>query len=590
MGKRKRKNRQRHHPAKGHARQARRAPPSKAGNSMSAQTIGAVLPALIIALAVLWDWALRLSWEGWNGHNDISVFVFTGQRLVEGLLNWTEVFYDNKLLVNQFLFYPAGLLGNWFNPYKVWHLTSMAGCLVGAWAVYIILRDVFSPQRGFAHHVGQYAGIYGAAFTLYLFSAAAYDGPHHINALAVSMALAAAALVQCHVGRASEAGARVGFKAASVLLLSCLCASLAVGIRPYLLVFVGVIPAYAAIAAQLASGHGRIDWRAAAKLFIAWNAGVALMTLAINVLPFVLAGEWHSFTAGLEVLAQQVAPSGLEWSLHILAIVYNAMGPLSLVLFYCWAGFLLVFLTSLWKGWSGPFASKATALALLALAAVAPLSILGMMLTKNFWAMYTQFFLPFISIGAVSLFALLHGKRQFRFLFRQKAIAVLLALVCVSPLATELQTKPGDSHRLFPYPPHMAPTVQNLDALLDEHGLEAGDFLAPYNQYVHVRFNQHRHGFPNAIVSVDSTLHGWYSKLDVPAKFRIPTDSQQYCQMLDDQGPALIVFFAWTINWGTTVPQNHLANCSLSQYDFHNISTEARQPSDVAFYFLRKQV
>ncbi|MCY4043187.1 MAG: hypothetical protein OXF45_05225, partial [Candidatus Dadabacteria bacterium] len=105
---------------------------------------------------------------------------------------------------------------------------------------------------------------------------------------------------------------------------------------------------------------------------------------------------------------------------------------------------------------------------------------------------------------------MIHGKRYLRFLFRYKVIAVIPALFFISPATTELWTKPRHHN--------MTPTVQNLSALLDRHGLEKGDFLAPYNDYVHVKFNQDKHGFPNVAITAHSTLEGFFRKAKVPAK------------------------------------------------------------------------
>ena len=544
--------------------------------------LGAVLPVLIIALAVLWDWALRLSWEGWNGNEDISIFIYLGQRLSEGVLHWTQEFDENKPLVYQFLFYIPALLGNWFNPYKVWHLMSMGACLIGAWCVYLILRDVFSAARGFGPKVGHYAGLYGSVFTLYLLSTTVFV-PHHVNALAVSMALAAVVLTKHCLNLIFESS-RKPFSKAVLFLLACFCASIAVGVRTYLIIFLALIPAWLTISAQLDKPGSKLDYRAAAIIFLSWNACVALMTLGINVLPYILAGEWSSFTAGLEILTQQYAPYGLQWVQGLLSGIYNAMGPLSTALLYAWAAFLLLFALLFFSktGLAGGRSGKSLTFDLLMLTAVTPCVILVMILPRNFWPHYLQFLMPFVSIAAASLFVLLHSRLKLALPHWQKALAVVLAAVCVSPTVTELQTRPVQNDAT------MAPAVQNLSALLDEHGLEANDFLAPYNQYVHVRLNQYRHGFPSVSVSVDATLKGWLQEMNIPGKYNIPKNSEEYCQMLDEQGSGLIVFFAHTTFWGTEVPPNHLANCSLSQYDFHNLSSEVRQPSDIAFYFLRK--
>ncbi|MCY4043408.1 MAG: hypothetical protein OXF45_06370, partial [Candidatus Dadabacteria bacterium] len=424
MGK-KRKTRRRHHikaepsgsqPGARQNQQRARADRKPFGGKYD--VVFAVLPALIIILAVLWDWTTRLGSDGWSGSPDVSIFMSMGQRLAEGILNWTRVFYDNKPLVIQFLFYPPALLGS----YNVWYLMNMGGCLIGAYSVYAIVRDVFSEARGFSRNVGHYAGLYGGVFTLYLVSAAVFD-PHHINTLPVCMALAATVLTKRYVARSGSS------RKVALLLLACFCASLSVGIRPYFIPFVGLIPLWVSIAAQLDDESGGVNYRSTANLFLVWNTCVGLFLLCVNVLPYVVAGEFNSFIAGFEMTRQKTVPSGLKWTLGWLTNVYNHMGSFSTLLFFSWAAFLALFLT----GFANRLYNRAVAFDLLILTIIAPFSILAMTFAKNFWPHYSQFFLPFIGIGAVSLFVLIHGKHYLRFLFRYKAIAVIPALFFISP-------------------------------------------------------------------------------------------------------------------------------------------------------------
>ena len=221
--------------------------------NMSAEWRAAVLahlPALIIGLAVLWHWVVILwDWaplplKHYRPHWDIIHYMYFGQRLVEGSLLWTSE-YNDRLPVDQFLFWlPAK-----FNSVEVWLSISIAACLAGAWAVYAILRDVFSPDRGFPLKLGHYAGLYGGVFTLYLFAALDVDrhgGIHQINILPMSLALLAAVLTKRCVGSRA-----LGVKMALAFIAACFCASVAVGIRPYFVLFVGLIPAWVFIAAQL---------------------------------------------------------------------------------------------------------------------------------------------------------------------------------------------------------------------------------------------------------------------------------------------------------------------------------------------------
>ena len=513
---------------------------------------------------------MRFSSVGWNEQEDISIFLYTGQRLAEGILNWTQEFYDNKPLVNQLLFLPPALFGG----FKTWYLMCMGASLVGAYSVYIILRDLFTPARGFAKEAGHYAGIYAGTFILYLSSAEIIDEPYHINTIAVCMALAAAALTR-------RTAVRVSNRSPSMFLLACFCGSLAVGIRPYLAFFVGLISAWIATVRQLDSGSEGFDYLAVAKFFIAWNLCLGTFTLAVNVLPYILTGQFGSFLAGLEILGQQIAPHGSNWVLQILIDAYGNLGGLSFWLFSAWVACLVFFLLGL----AGGLYKKALALDLMMLTVIAPFSILAATLAKNFWAHYIQLLMPFIVIGAVSLFALLYNEqlRHLNVLIRGRFVVSLLALWFVTGAASDLMKSPGSGLNAS-----RPETIANLRSLQAMHGLDSGSFLAPYNQYVHAALAQHRHGFPNVSISVDGTIRGWYRNLRVPLQYRLPRTFEEYCHKLDEQGPALLIFYRHTTFAGSGVSPTHLANCQLRNYDRLDVSSDARLPSDVAYYFIRR--
>ena len=546
--------------------------------------LSAVLPALIIAAAVLWDWVMRFSSVGWNEQEDISIFLYTGQRLAEGILNWTQEFYDNKPLVNQFLFLPPALFGGLFGEgggFKVWYAMGMAAALIGAYSVYVILRELFSPQRGFSAGAGHYAGIYGGVFTVYLLSTE-FLQPYHVNGIAVCMALAAAALTLRVTTRPIFEGGKINPKAATVFLLACFCGSLAAGIRPYLAFFVGLIPAWVAVMRQLERERGGFDYLAIVKFFVVWNLCLGGFALAVNVLPFIITGTLSSFFAGLEILGQQIAPHGLDWILHILRNdVYRKLDGLSAWLFYAWAAFLVFFLLGL----AGGLYKKALALDLAVLTLVAPFSILAASLAKNFWEHYAQLLMPFIAIGAVSIVALLYNEnlRHLNVLIRGRLLVSLLALWIVTSPASDLMTSPGTG--LNASKPE---TIANLRAVQARHGLASGDFLAPYNQYAHAYTGQNRHGFPNVSISVDGTIKGWYRNLRVPPQYRLPRTFEEYCHKLDEQGPTLLIYYLYTTFAGSGVSSTHLANCQLRNYDRFDVSADARLPADITYYFIRR--
>ena len=521
-------------------------------------------PAVIIGLAVLWDWVARLNSFGWDW--DITHYMYYGQRLTQGELLWTSEFGD-KLLALQFLFWlPATL-----DSFRVWQLMSMGACVAGGYAVYTILRDVFSSATRLPRRSGHYAGLYGGVATLYLFSVLP-GGIDHINALPISMALVAAALARRAFQDSGE-----GVKTVSMFLASCFCASLAAGLRPYLVVLLGLVPIWVSIVARLESRTGKPGYIAIAKFFILWNACVASFTLLVNVLPYTVIGEWDAFIAGIGMLTQDITkPMGAIDTLAMQAAIFSRMDPIAAMLSLSWLVFSMFLLTRCVAASSrAGLLPQSAAFQLFALSIIGPLSIQLMIFTKHFWHHYFQFFAPFIAIGAVALYVMMVNAKPagLYFLLRHKPAFVLATIVLVSGPVSGLQTKIRSTvHK-------SEPKVASIVTLLDKHGGGNHHFLAPYNMYVHWRFFQHRLGFPNAANTGHITIQNWWQKANIPHRLNLPKNTAEYCRMLDARGPQLIVFFE----------NQPLVHCDLRQYDFYDLSAAASLRSDVAYYFIRRE-
>ena len=263
------------------------------------------LPLAAMGIALLWDWILLL--HGYTRDYDVELWFYSAQRLVEGHLQWTTEFEENKLLVNQFLFYiPA-----WLDSIRAWQLLNLAAGLAGACAIYHLVRSIFSASRGFSRDLGHYTGLYSGAFTLYLTACFAQD---QTTSFATSLSMVAAALCQLALQPAAKHKAALTVLAGSI-------ASIAVGVRPHLLLFVAIIPAWLMVAAQLEQ-LAKIDHRAVIKRLLWWNMLLAALLLGVNVLPYAVAGELDAFLAGMSILVQSPVKAGIaSMLLHELGAV-----------------------------------------------------------------------------------------------------------------------------------------------------------------------------------------------------------------------------------------------------------------------------
>lgn len=514
------------------------------------------LPLLLMGAAILWDWTVHLYH---TTTYDLGLFIYAGQRLVDGHLQWTAEFEENKLLIVQLLFYLPAMLGS----VKAWQLMSMASALGGAYAVHCLVRGLLSPARGFPQALGHEAGLYAGALMLFLVSCYPID---QINPMAVSLAMMAAALCWHGCRQTGMTG-----RAVAAFLASCFCASVALGIRPHLVFFVGATPAWALMSAQLEQGRG-IGWLAAVRFCLAWNALTLLFLLAVNLLPYVLAGELPAFFAGIAMLGMEWRAQSLAealWTQAASMLTKDALQTLAFLL----CGGLAAVLARRREALLGAHAgARAAAFDLWALAVCAPLGIQALMVARHFWPHYLQLLHPFIALGAASLAALLlwrHAKpRHAELLWRHKWLFVFaLALVCgpLSGLSTRLRDREAQAAEL---------RLASLREVMAEQGLRGAGFLAPYAMQPHVALRQGRHGFPNVILT-RCILDGSCGP-SFPSHYDWPRSAAEYCQALDERGPALIIFFE----------DRPLAQCPLRNYALHAPSA-ATTPA-VQSYFLRQ--
>ena len=517
------------------------------------------LPLFAFALAILWDWTAQLTASRWPP--DIYHFMYFGQRLAQGTLHWTMEF-DDKLPVVQFLFY----IPNLFHSFAVWYLMSMGVSLLGAYAVHTLARDVFSSAKGLPEGFGRSMGLYCGALTLYLFSAVV-GGIGHINVWAVSALLTAAALLR-YACRRPAADA----KTVSAFTAACFCASLAVGIRPYLAILVGLMPVWILMTRHLDEQRAGRGWIPSLRLFLGWNLTVFLFLAGVNVLPYVITGQMDSFIAGVSMLNRELNPSDpLDVVLGQVGFLASPANLFLTLLFLMWLAFVCFYL----KVWRADYArSKAAAFDLLALTVIAPLAVQVMILPKHFFGNYLQLFAPFIAVGAVSFVFLFFRKpARIDFILRHKRKLMAPALILCLLMLSYLNPLPKHDRA-----PHRS---SNISGLLDEYGIGDGDFLAPYDQYVHWRLKRHRHGFPQQHNTEHIVDLGWWRGMDIPEKFsRVPASAAEYCLMLESHGPRLIVFFE----------RRPLVDCGLRGYDFHDVSAQAASNSDIRYYFVRRRL
>lgn len=470
-----------------------------------------LLGLLFLLIAAEWLSQIVGVW-GW----DVDHFMYFGQRLTAGQFHWTLEF-DDKLPVLQFLFVlPAA-----FDSLAVWRGMSITFQVLGALSVGCVVDDILArhahmtpPERR------RHAALAGLVFLG--FNAWFPGGIHHINATAAStsaLALAAAVLSVRRAGRL-----RLSF-----LLCSTLAASIAIGIRPYLLI--PLIAAISWIFLRDATGAARALGRTAT-----WIVCVGLFGLAVNALPYLLIGQMDSFVAGMTMLSQDLNPQSKT---SLLLSFYRSVtrAPEPAVMLVMLAVAACVFSVAAMAGRrveASPLHHDTLVFALLV-----PALLLLSIFTKHFWSHYIQMFSPFLAIGVAMFFvfarpAVAEASRV------RWALLSALGLVLVLPLpdaALDL-VRYASSDR----PSGGAQLVSKVALVLEQQPEDRRDFLFVDNMYVHWTLGEPRHGFPHGANSVQIIKRGWWRDVVMPAHFDHPTDRDAYCRALTDYGPSVVFF------------------------------------------------
>ena len=588
-------------------------------------------PCCLVAGMAAWVWVVEFG--GWNWWGDADHYMYFGQRLAAGHLPWTgSEGYNDRLLAAQFPFVLAGHFGN----FRVYQLTAAACILSGCGALYYLARQIFSEGRGFAPGVGHWIGLYGGALMAYMLMSGLH--PLMYNPMVIGLALAALGLCRFSVrprhSRASGSPGKNGIKQGlsfwipafagmtravrwTPFILGALLGSLAVGIRPYLLLFVALIPLWCALAARGERDGGGLDWRGAAGLFLLWNLLAGLFGVLANVAPYLVAGETDALRAGIALLGQQL----LQGEGFTLLYEWEHAQPLTLLLYGAFTALIVLYAVGycrrawrraglrigLWtvrrtRPTEAPRAhatesalyKKPVALDLCFLALLSPLAIQLLIATKYFHRHYIQFFQPMVALCvAAGLVLLIHGLLQ-RLGQRRQRIAVgallLAALVAFAP-QLPLRPLPRDlSHfgrlleRFMNDGEHRAQAnrLASVRWLLDRHDLQDDEFLAPRNMHVHWKFRAPRHGFPHAEHSLH-IIQGWWEGLQPPpveTAMHLPKTPAEHCELLDDYGPPLVVYLT---SWVRT-----RLVCEMENYDYMEAVYEGAAGNQQLYYYLRK--
>lgn len=474
---------------------------------------------LVLSLPVVVDWVVRfLSPKPWRW--DIEHMLYAGQRLLAGELHWTKSF-DDKLPVVQFIFaLPAA-----FDSLAVWIAVSAGFVLVGAWGCYVLVEDALRADPDLTPAQRARPAAFAAVSMAYLCTFLP-AGLHHVNAVAAGVAVASIALLAVACRTRGP-----GLPAWGPLLASAALASIAIGIRPYFLAPLLVVPLWA-----LSRRQGQHSLRGIAVGWAVWTAATAIFGMVVNVLPYVLSGQLDAFLAGMRLLSQELRPQGMG---DVLAHAFSTFAELDVVTIVLAIGAIaapIYTAVTLWRRSPGAMPS-AIARDIMVLSLGMPLLLAAYIVTKHFWDHYLQMFAPFLGLGFGFLCYIIAREVSGPGRLLGSVMGAMAMLYVLPTLAFDARQLLGDRNFLT----IRAREADAVAGFLGTMPADHRDFLYLDNMFVHWRLKEPRHGFPHAANTVHIIKMGWWQSVDMPAWFAHPKNAQEYCEALNQTGPSLLI-------------------------------------------------
>ena len=499
-----------------------------------------LIPGIMILLITLLKFAAVLVSYDWDW--DVDHFMYSGGRLLAGDFHWT-VEFDDKLPIVQALFVLPAMA----HSIRAWQIMSALAIIAGCISAYVFLVSAIRDYLpGLSTRTGRVIAFYATVLMAYSF-ACLPGGISHINPFTASLAMMS--IVFADIARRAFPHSRARFY--SAFLLGTLCASIAIGIRPYFLyplVFVGVwaglkVAPYTLKSAEATPvASGRLNLTPVWIWGFFWITCTGLFGLVANVLPYIISGQLDVFIAAIAILAQDdLNPQTVMSVIQTQGRSIMATQGLIPIILTMWAiaAIILPWSVLVNNKWC---LKRNAVLDIVYLVILCPLLLEVAILSQHFWPHYLQFFVPFMGIGIGLFAASLLGTVSFKLSRAHKLLLVLISVIVISVSSSEIVKwsmsailkSTSSQHR-------QADQLAAFKRFLNTRPETDRDFLNPSQMYFHWQLNEPRHGFPHAANLLQVMSWGWWQNLKVVEPFNLPTNRDSFCAMLEATGPSLVV-------------------------------------------------
>lgn len=480
-----------------------------------------------IGIFLLSLWILQFSQvDGW----DIFHYMYSGQRFLEGELNWTVEYFD-KLLISQIIFVIPAL----FESIQLWYLISAITVIIGAWSCFILVDHVLANNTDILSKDRKLASYISACSVIYLYSVLP-SGLMNVNVMSSSAAILSLALFTL----SSAVSKNSTFRKYTLFLLSTLSASISIGIRPYFLFALIITITLFSIL------KSRSWFKYKSVLFESglWIFGVGIFGLLTNVVPYFIIGDMGAFKAGMSLLSQILKPG------EVLRIIGNIILDIEKQQIIAIVLITLSFATSImafififpFKGRISEFNEMIIKIILLTF--IFPFFILVMIFSRHYWSHYLQMFAPFWSLGVGFFFFFFHTqynpKKVLMSNYMKWSLAISLVFFAIMPPLVKNIKQINDTIINKSELTRGEIRVREVSKILFTQSENNRDFLFIDDMYTHFILNEYRHGFPQPAITRDIVKNNYLIGVDMPDRFKYPTNSEEYCEMLEKKGPSII--------------------------------------------------
>ncbi len=449
--------------------------------------------------------------------NDLYVFLYYGQRLLEFQeLLWTKEFED-KFPINQYFFTIPSYFDANYGLKNTWGFFVFFILIGASFLIYKTLDSkIFKINNKYLNNK---ISILVAAIFFYI-NIYTPSALFHINTLSSSLF----AISICIFLKYSH---KLKF---NFLLIICsiFIMALAVSLRPYLLLAAIICFFWASI-----KNKNKFNIKQLLLSNFLLNLFFGIMIIIVNFLPFYLTDNIDAAIKGIFWLAKDYSyQTFFGFFSHQAQTIFSILNKTIFLLFIIYLSFIVYFILYFKKK------NLLYNFDVIFLFILAPLSIEFLFLIKHFWFHYFTLFSFFISLSIGYFLCFNYG-----FIKKDIKLVKLPVIFLIIILSFNDLTLIFNNLNKFLKNDFNKIILSKIENFKLEESKEQNDgqikFLYPNNMFIHWYLKEPRYGFPHHAMTVQ-IFNGWFENMKTDGGFNFPINKNEYCKKIQSDGPKYI--------------------------------------------------